>query len=261
MEKAMDLVDRVSIPAVNSQRILARAMFLSGEAEDAAKLLQGHLRLLEATTSSLTRRAPWIRQRTLRDLSRIELYHENFIGAWTLLSSARKGGDLAYAEWLYDRCDWFLAQKESSNSLSLSILLSILSANKGDKLAFSKAIQRVGDALFYMGRHDDLEVARACYGATLDLIRYLGLQRHLGDCLLRHGMVEYIQGLPTLALKRFNQARDFYVSAECVEGARYCEAQAVECVERSSVVRRNSLFKLIITIMHCSNLINTGFAQ
>jgi hypothetical protein len=214
-------------------------MFASGDAEAAARLLHGHLRLMDSASLA---RAPWARQRILRDLSRIELYQQNFTAAWTLLYSAQKGGKLRTGEWLYDRCDWFLAQKDCTNSLQLSIVLSINSSKTDGTLATANAVQRIGDSFFYTSLHEDLDVARSCYEATLGWIRHLGMWRHLADCLLRLGMVDYVQGFQDRAIKRLNQARKFYVVAESVEGARYCEARAIDCVEGTSFVSISLLY-------------------
>ena len=84
-------------------------------------------------------------------------------------------------------------------------------------------LQRFGDVCLI--EDSDFETAKHCYEAILEFFRYLGMRRHIADCLMRLGLVYLLEGDNETAKIKLSTARRFYISAEDPEGCRYCEAR------------------------------------
>lgn len=68
----------------------------------------------------------------------------------------------------------------------------------------------------------------------------MGVDRHVGDCLLRLGMVALKDNFVHEAKKHFESAKELYITAEDHNGATFCEMRLIchhgqECPSKCEV--------------------------
>src|ERR1700761_1172586 len=202
-----------------------------GDFNSALAILHGLFQSLKHKPASLSSRfTPVIISR----IGMVETRRDNFVTAnahlalaHDILRRAHQLGKYNQLELNFNRVDLMIAARSHGNyeALGLLVVAALISRKSDDRLALAMSLQRLGD-IFYIDRQFQgscLDAAKACYEAALDLIRYMGVRRHIGDLLLRLGMVSLISLKAERATKRFIQARKFFRDAECADGYQYCE--------------------------------------
>ena len=123
-----------------------------------------------------------------------------------------------------DRC---IMTSELEEALIHAIVGLIIAIKSSDEQCVSAGFQRLGDLFLITDK--DYASAISCYQASLDLITYIGVRRHIADCLLRLGVVLLLEGRVTEARRKLTASRRFYAAAEDPQGYQYCEAILEEC--------------------------------
>jgi tetratricopeptide (TPR) repeat protein len=199
----------------------AQAVLFQGDFSRALTLLEAELHysfgIVEKTEQHHARVAAF--------MGRIETRQENYTTAWAHLrtshNSLKSRDDYSCVLPLMSMGDWSLAQNKTTHSINYFVLCALIARKHHDRILLSTTLMRIGDVFYYQRRTDE---AKACYDLVLDLIRYLGLRRHLGDCLFRLGIVDQLRGDDERAAQRVSRARMFYQDAEVAENSRMCEA-------------------------------------
>ncbi|KZT38234.1 TPR-like protein [Sistotremastrum suecicum HHB10207 ss-3] len=175
----------------------------------------------------------WIIQQAkcLTEIGDVEYTLGNYSTAWAHLCEVRRVyrgdghlGVMVDAEALAKMGNVALKLEKLDDARNCFIVSSLVFRKISDRVALSSSIQGLGDLFL---QQQESNVAKACYGATLDLIKYTGVRKKIAECLMRLAGVQEDRDGASRALEK---ARLWFKRAEDPIGEAKCTARIDELI-------------------------------
>jgi tetratricopeptide (TPR) repeat protein len=132
------------------------------------------------------------------------------------------GGSIHTCAYLMPWGDTLLRAGAIEDARTCYISSLVICRSNASLLGSAQSIMRIGD-MFYATAVDEegLKTAKSCYEVTFELIKYLGVNRHLAECLYRRSMIAWREADGDKAIQMLKLALTFFERGEDPRGLEY----------------------------------------